>query len=235
MTGSGPKHSFGTSPQRVEIRAQYPDSSVDLIEGSLDTQATKFGHPKTFLFGTEARDCNKNAMILKHNPQANFGLISPGPVAYHPNFPATEKCPEAYTMSTKTPILGSQPQTPRNVGPGKYTMEGIKESTRKTVPSWGFGKSKRFPDTEQDKSILSVCPPLDALGKQVSSRAKSSPRYGFGTATRDKKAKTFLVQLPEDKGPAQAMGHMRMKHPELPLEKDLVKWNPSGICYQGMN
>ena len=28
-------------------------------------------------------------------------------------------------------------------------------------------------------------------------------RYGFGTATRDKKSKTFLVQLPEDRGPAQ--------------------------------
>merc|ERR1719281_1965013 len=157
-------------------------------------------------------------MFLKHNPQANFGLISPGPVAYHPNFPATEKCAEAYTMSSKTMILGSTPQTPRNVGPGKYTLDGVKESTRKQVPSWGFSKQKRFPDMEKDLSILSVCPPLNSLGKQVSSRTKSSPRYGFGTATRDKKAKTFLVQLPE-----------------LPLEKDLVKWNPSGICFQGMN
>jgi hypothetical protein len=237
-TGDGPKHSFGTSPQRVEIRAQYPDSSVDLIEGSVDSQKIKFDQSKRFLFGSESKDCNKNAVILKHHPQANLGMLSPGPLAYYPKKETVERKTEAYTISMKTPILGSQPQTPRNVGPGKYENVANAmdhDSTKKRFKGFMFGKQKRFPETESDKAVLHISPPLNSMGSQLSSRKATSPRYGFGSATRDAKAKTFLAQVPEDLGPASALGKVHMFHPILPVEKEVIKWTPRGIGYQGLN
>jgi hypothetical protein len=237
-TGEGPKPSFGTSPQRVEIRAQYPDSSVDLIEGSVDSQKIKFDLPKRFLFGSESKDCNKNAVILKHHPQANLGMLSPGPLAYYPKKETVEKKSESYTISMKTPILGSQPQTPRNVGPGKYENVATAmdhDSTKKRFKGFMFGKQRRFPEPEMDKAVLQVSPPLNSMGSQLSSRKATSPRYGFGTATREAKSKTFLAQVPEDLGPASALGKVHMFHPVLPVEKDVIKWTPRGIGNQGMN
>jgi len=237
-TGEGPKHSFGTSPQRVEIRAQYPDSSVDLIEGNVDSQKIKFDNPKKFLFGSESKDCNKNAVILKHHPQANLGMLSPGPLAYYPKKETVERKTEAYTISMKTPILGSQPQTPRNVGPGKYAalMAAMDyDSTKKRFKGFMFGKQKRFPEPETDRTTLEISPPLNSMGNQLNSRKSTSPRYGFGSATREAKAKTFLAQVPEDLGPASALGKVRMMHPILPVEKDVIKWTPRGVGVQGLN
>jgi hypothetical protein len=221
----------------VKVRAQYPDSSVDLIEGSVDSQKYKFPASKRFLFGSESKNCNKNAVVLKHHPQAMLGILSPGPQAYNPKKGVAEKSTECYTISEKTPILGSQPQTPRTVGPGKYTPEATIDfdSTRKRFAGFAFGRQRRFPEPEPDRTTLAISPRLTSMGEQLSSKKSTSPRYGFGSATREAKSKTFLAQVPEDKGPASAWGKMALAHPILPLEKEVIKWTPRGLGHQGMN
>merc|ERR1712159_680443 len=109
------------------------------------------------------------------------------------------------------------------------------DSTKKRFKGFMFGKQKRFPETETEKSVLQISPPLNSMGNQLNSRKATSPRYGFGSATRDAKAKTFLAQVPEDKGPASAWGKMALAHPVLPLEKEVIKWTPRGMGHQGMN
>merc|ERR1712139_501057 len=83
-----------------------------------------------------------------------------------PKKETVERKTEAYTISMKTPILGSQPQTPRNVGPGKY--ENVEkamdwDSTKKRFKGFMFGKQKRFPETETEKSVLQISPPLNSM------------------------------------------------------------------------
>merc|ERR1719456_1580407 len=237
--GNGLHYSFGSAPQRVYMKQKYPDSSVDLIMHEVDSQNAKYRSTGQVPFGTEPRDSIKNATILKNHPQAFFGMTGPGPAAYLPDASSTYEKGEEWHLGMKTKILGSTCQTPENVGPGKYPpAQSIGKqplSTRRTLSLYSFGKASRFGNSTPDLTILDPKPNLNSIGKQVKSRNMSAPSFGFGTSTRDHRSRTFFVQLPPDKGPAEKMSEPHMKHPSLPMEKTIVKWTPTNSSFQGLN
>lgn len=226
--GEGPSYGFGTASQREHGRARYPDTSVDLTGANVDSQKNKFQSTKGIVFGTEQKCEYKNSVVLRTHPAANYGLASPGPVAYTPaDKNVTRPTEPKYSLGEKTKIMATQAQTPRNVGPGSYppttSMGEQPTSARKSMPSWSFGNAKRMPPLRKSDAVLDPNPDLSAFGQQVLSGKKSSAYYGFGTATREHKAKTFLVQTGLDKGPRGQWEPPRQHHPKLAPEKEIIK------------
>lgn len=226
--GEGAAYGFGTAPQRQHGRAKYPDTSVDLTGAVVDSQNTKFHATKGVVFGTEQKGETSNSVVIRYHPQASFGKGSPGPTAYTPrDKDVTRPTEPRFSLGEKTKILATKTQTPRNVGPGSYppttSMGEQPNSNKKSMPSWSFGNSKRMPPLRKSDAVLDPNPDLSAFGAQVLSKKKSSAFYGFGTATRDHKAKTFLVQTPLDQGPRGAWGTPRLHHPKMATEKEIIK------------
>lgn len=224
----GPGFPFGTSEQRPHGRAQYPDTSVDLVGAIVDSQKNKFHATKNVHFGTEQKDNMKNSTVIKCHPGAVLGLQSPGPTAYDPKDKGvTQRTEPKFSLGEKTKILSTKSQTPRNVGPGSYpptaSMGEQASSSKRSQPSWSFGMAKRMPPLRKCDEVLDPNPELSAFGQQVVSGKKSSPHFGFGTATREHKAKTFLVQLGLDKGPSAHMPTPRQHHPKLATEKTIIR------------
>jgi len=237
--GKAVSFSFPKAPQHTKIKQKYPDSSIDLIETMVDSGYAKFKNTPGFYFGTEAKDCMKNAAITKNHQAASMGQIGPGPAGYLPDANSALENQPTYPFGVKTKILQQSSSTPLAVGPGKYKLVAAvgKQalSTRETLPIFSFGKSQRFPKPEPDMTILEPTPNRRAMGKQVLSRSHSAPIYGFGTANRDQRGKTGCYILPEDKGPANDMGESHYYHPKLQMHKTVVKFSPPGINYQGYN
>lgn len=226
--GEGSKYGFGTASQREHTRPKYPDTSVDLTGATVDSQKHKFHSTKGVVFGTEQKDEANNSVLLRTHPQANFGKGSPGPTAYTPRDKDVTRATEPrYSLGDKTKILAANAQTPRNVGPGSYppttSMGEQPTSARRSMPSWSFGNAKRMPPLKKSDAVLDPNPELSAFGQQVLSSKKSSAYYGFGTATRDHKSKTFLVQTGLDKGPRGQWPTPRQHHPKLAIEKEIIK------------
>jgi len=230
--GEGAKCGFGNAEQRVYGKPQYPDSSVDVTCAKVDSQPYKFPSTKGVAFGTELKDNMQNAVLIKVNPQSALSK-SPGPFAYDPkDRDVTKQRTPRYSLGPKTKILVSDPQTPRNVGPGSYPLNGSMSeqpsSQKRSNPSYSFGNDKRFPPFKKSDSVLDPHPEIGSLssfGQQVISSKKSCPTYGFGTATREHKDKTFLVQTALDKGPRHDWGPTPQKHPILQTEKQQIKYS----------
>jgi len=228
--GEGAKFGFGTAPQREHGRAKYPDTSVDLTGATVDSQKHKFHATIGTVFGTEQKSDNKNSIVLRVHPALNYGMASPGPTAYTPvDKDVTRPTEPKFSLGEKTKIMATQAQTPRNVGPGSYppgtSMGEQPTSARRSMPSWSFGNAKRMPPLRKSDAVLDPNPDLSAFGAQVLSGKKSSAYYGFGTATREHKAKTFLVQTGLDKGPRAVMPTPRQHHPKMAPEKEMIKYS----------
>ncbi|KAF4652584.1 hypothetical protein FOL47_011007, partial [Perkinsus chesapeaki] len=131
-------------------------------------------------------------------------------------------------------ILASECQTPPVVGPGTYPLPpsvGVQYlSQRRNLSTYSFSKARRVPERNQGSSPP---PPslkgdftsrsvASSIGPQYESRNTNAPTFGFGTATRDQKAKTFLVQTPGDTGPSGSWSKPRCHHPTLPRSKSIV-------------
>lgn len=234
--GEGPKFGFGSSEQRPYARPMYPDTSVDLTGAFPDSQQNKYHSTKGVHFGTDLKDNMKNALLVKVHPAANLGTLSPGPFAYDPKErDVTRPTEPRYSCAGKTKAgssLALKIATPRNVGPGSYPpTSGMGEqprSEKRSNPSYSFGNEKRMPALKKSDAVLDPHPDIGSLssfGRQVVSNQKSAPGYGFGTATRDHKEKTFLVQTSLDKGPKHVMGPTPQEHPRLSLEKTMIKYS----------
>merc|ERR1712166_1374064 len=122
---------------------KYPDTSVDLTSAVVDSQKNKYHTTKGVHFGTEQKDSMKNSVLLKAHPQANIGMQSPGPFAYDPkDKDVTRPTEPKFSLGSKTKILSTSVQTPRNVGPGSYppttAMGEQPSSSKKSQPSWSF-------------------------------------------------------------------------------------------------
>lgn len=238
--GQAQKFGFGTGPQRVyKNKPPYPDSSVDLIMHEVDSGYAKFKTPPAFYFGTEAKDCMKNAAITKGNTAVSS--CSPGPAAYIPGKNSGLEELPSYSFGVKTKIQELPSSTPLNVGPGKYKLQKAvgKQvlSTTQSLPMWGFQKGKRFPESKPDLTVLEPKPKNQSIGKQVLSRSRSAPSFGFGTASRDHRSKTGCFIVAEDKGPANDKGEMHLYHPKVQTHKMIVKYSRPGLPYsvQGYN
>merc|ERR1719456_18868 len=167
-------------------------------------------------------------MILKAHPQCNFGIFSPGPCAYMPmDTDVISKASPKISFGAKTKILSSETQTPRNVGPGSYppgeSLGRQPLSAKRSNAVWSFAQEKRMPPLKPSDTVVDPSPNLSSFGKQVISKMSSSPGYGFGTSTREHKAKTFLVQTKNDRGPISNWAKPSMPHPKLTIERELLK------------
>lgn len=238
--GDGPKFGFGTEEQRGTIKAPYPDSSVDLTCSTVDTQTVKFDSTKGVHFGTEQRMNTKNAEIIRTNPSAQFGMCSPGSFDYCPEDGLVVKAPAEYSFGPKngkindkqaTRMSAPQMSTPRHVGPGSHGqpsgMGSQPNSRKKSAPSWSFAGLRHSdltpPRPHKNMPLLDLSPELSSLGRQVVSSARSAPQCGFGSATRDQNAKTYLVVTEADRGAAAALPkprfHVEMPRPERRIAK----------------
>jgi len=225
---------FGADVKLKSTKAKYPDSSVDITCACPDNQVNKFHSPRGIHFGTESRNHSKNAITLRTHPQAALGSCSPG----HLDLPfevkdeiAAPSLPK-YSFGPKEVKLGgscnralsNSISTPRYTGPGSHKMPKALGSQplsgRRTAPGWSFPGEKREPrsGSRGPQAQLDHDPPKSAFGKQVHSRARSAPSCGFGTSTRDHQARTHLVQLAADRGPAACMPSPRFNHPRASVE-----------------
>lgn len=219
--GMNPRYCFGTEERR-SVKAKYPDSSVDLTGAVVDTQDIKFASTQGVLFGTEAR-MQATGEVVKNNPAIVLGMESPSAFEHSPeDTQVLKKAPE-YSFGPAGGVDGKKNVvppingigcTPRQVGPGSYSMPpGLcaqVHSIRSTAPSHGFGTSPRMRERRAQSQMLELSPELSSLGKQVVSKATSSPRCQFGKSTRDGAAKTTMCFTQIDRGPAGYMPKLRL-------------------------
>lgn len=140
-------YKFGTSPARVRLSDSpvYPPSFNDLNFKLLPPVETYKAHDGR----TKILRCDRYKMSNAPDcEQFPPGMHSPGPTQYTPVGFFREQRPPKYTMRPKTMLMTSSIQTPVNIGPGKYPVEGScgkqLQSLRKTLPSWSFSKIDRF-------------------------------------------------------------------------------------------
>mmetsp|Transcript_39295 Transcript_39295/g.69113 ORF Transcript_39295/g.69113 Transcript_39295/m.69113 type:complete len:329 (-) Transcript_39295:117-1103(-) len=250
--GDGPKFGFGTEEQRTHAKAPYPDSSVDLTCSTVDSQTVKFHSTKGVHFGTEQRMNSQNAEIIRTNPTGMLGMCSPssfdygmsplpkGSYDYGPKDELVNQAPPEFSfgpqngkINDKQAARMSAPQTctPRHVGPGSHGqpsgMGSQPNSRKKSAPSWSFGGHRHSdltpPRPHKNVPLLDLSPELSSLGRQVVSSARSAPQCGFGSATRDQSARTYLVVTEADRGAAAALPkprfHVEMPPPERRIPK----------------
>mmetsp|Transcript_35822 Transcript_35822/g.102949 ORF Transcript_35822/g.102949 Transcript_35822/m.102949 type:complete len:315 (+) Transcript_35822:67-1011(+) len=218
--GSGPKFGFGTDDQRKHPKAKYPESSVDLTGGVVDSQGVKFHNTKGVHFGTEGRLSHKNAEIIRVHPASALGAESPGALEYSPDEKKVASKPPEYSFGPNSPpqnptgkVVPRIPLpltgTPRTLGPGSHSQPsgmGLQpHSARSTAPSWGFGSASKSGPSPDPRQLLDTASDLSSLGRQVVSSARSAPQHGFGSATREHVSRGTLVQTLADKGPRANM------------------------------
>jgi hypothetical protein len=222
-TGQGPRHVFGTEERRTNPRVQYPDSSVDLMGATVDSQIVKFSTTTVVNFGTEARMNTKNGEVVRSNPAIMKGVESPAAFEHTPLDTHVAKRTPEYTFGPpggtdgkKVPPIRNMPAaTPRTLGPGSHRLPGglgaQTESSARSAPSWGFGTSSRLSARRDYPQLLDLSPDLSSIGRQVVSKAKTSPSAPFGKSTRDQSARVQQAFTHLDKGPAGDMPPVR--HP----------------------
>jgi len=228
------------------VRAEDGIDSNAELNILVDSQQFKYGRDSTMIIGTEPRGRLKDAELIKNHSAAFFGRESPGPAAigeaYGPNFlptkPKLAKGIIPFPGKPKGTKVNSQPD---NVGPGLYPRKDVSFgpqnlSHRRNQPVNAFGQAPKFGRTRNADSISLLDAAKSSLGKQVLSRSRSAPCFGFGTASRDHRSKTGCYILPEDKGPAKD-GHMHMYHPPIQQQKMIVKYSRPGMSFsvQGYN
>lgn len=206
--GAAPSFSFGTDEQRKHPSAKYPDSSVDLISATVDTQKVKFHSTPQVHMGSEDRSSLKNAEILRTNAELAMGMESPGALEYfpkeiHKNVPAysfasknaSERKPESRVQLLQT-------GTPRTLGPGSHkpatSMGKQPASPRPSAPAWTM--SGRSPRDSGPAELLAIEDKVfSSIGKQVLSTIRSPPGVGASTSTRDQSNRTALFVSDNDR------------------------------------
>ena len=219
-------YSFGMSSREKKNNNIF-DSSIDMTFAIPDNQKYKFKGCHGALFGMEQRETIKNAVILKDSPQVFFGRFSPGPVAYNANALVVQRREPSHFFGMKTKIL-SQSQTPSDVGPGIYPKPSAVgpqvESQKKGLPMISFAKAPRHPKImNRIQPITEVNIPA-SIGKQPSSLLKNAPCAVFGTAHRDKVAKTALCLTGKERG-NEPLAPLRINHPRLPIQQHVIKYS----------
>lgn len=216
--GLGVHCDFGTST-RPKTKAPYPDTSVDLLGATVDSQGFKFSKTQGVHFGTSARDSLANAEVIRTNPSLVLGRGVPGSGEYDARDDLSSAKSPRFTFGVKTSMGEKADQrTPRTVGPGAYpvpqAMGSQCTSDKASEPAFSFGGTRRKKDVSDEfTDLLHVNPKVSGLGKQYTSKKQSAPEHSFGTSTRSHAAKVTLLRTMEDKGPAAALPTPRFHIP----------------------
>lgn len=200
--GAAPSFGFGRDEQRKHPSAKYPDSSVDLIGATVDTQKVKFHSTPQVHMGSEDRSSLKNAEILRTNAELAMGMESPGALEYFPK--EVRRTLPAYSFARKpeSRVQLLQMSTPRKIGPGSHapatSMGHQPTSPRPNAPAWTMtGKSPR--DDGPPELLAIEDKVFSSIGKQVLSTIRSPPGIGVTKSTRDQSNRTALYVGEKDR------------------------------------
>jgi len=218
---STPTYRFGTAAKLAPTRDPYGECSLDVASANIDSQKLKYSTPSSAVFGYELRE-SKNAAVVQSNPQTYLGLNSPGPTAYLVKDAYVFRTPRgtSFANSCERKIVSARDKgTPSHVGPGTYPTP-----RPAATHSHSFGRALRPGQTDVNRDGIPVSNARSSMGRQLSSRKKTAGVCNFGSATREKADKTFLVQTSLDKGTQQAT-RCALHHPVLDPEPDRIKYS----------
>jgi len=228
---------IGTGPQIEYLKAYpYPDMGRedDPDQAHADAQDYKFPLSARPIFGYEERGEVKNCETLRHNPEMTFGRDGPGPVYDPDDRLSRPHSAPSFTMRQRTRPESARGRTPPEVSPSTYQPRGAEralgrqlDSRRKTARSSSFSRSDRFGVVKAAAGGVSEeCAPMrSSFGSQCNARARSAPRIGFGSSTRDSSARSLNSR--GTGAPAGRMGPPRLPHPALAPQKELVRFGSS--------
>lgn len=185
---SPPKFSIGkderAGPQQHYDFYDIPDSFTNPVKSKQYT-LREYGSTK---FGTSTRA-----------PQLNASF-SPGP-QYNPPHRQEQRNAPRFSLGARRVAPGSlsfglKTSTPALVGPGRYAPERAGYTSMHQSPrKWSVPKQER---RTVNTSSVSKHQTYDAssasCGPQYVSKRRTSPGYGFGTATRDHVKRTGMFQ-----------------------------------------
>jgi len=174
------KEAKGKSPQKYdyyEIR--------DTISNPVKSKQYTFKDPGSAKFGTSTR-----------NPPLDTSF-SPGP-QYHPPQRLDRAAAPRYSLGARRALpgtLGTKTCTPALVGPGRYAPErSTFNSVHQSPRTWSIPRQERktletYSPAKHQTYDLSV-----SCGPQQTSRRRTSPKYSFGSASRDQVKRTGMFQ-----------------------------------------
>lgn len=212
----GARWGFGTSGLLERPKLRYPEPVNDLLVRVADPVNIRFTRPKTTVFGTAERE------------DRNLLSCAPGPTKYTPRT-------QVSSLITQSPRFTMTPRRPSKhagagVGPGTYKLTPFTdrqhESKQKNQPKFTFSQSKRVRiQAEKEASVshnFSGSAVEMAFGKR-SMQLKNSPRFGFGSSTRDHAAKMNIVRTSHDRAPVGT--RVALPHPVLPPRAASIKYS----------
>lgn len=223
-----------TRPDILNTRPEDGLDSNNELACDVDAQGFKYPRDATILIGTEPRGRLKDAELIKNHAAAFFGRASPGPAAigdqYGPDFKPTK--PRTSPAGPFGAKLKQQwltvNDTPIEVGPGIYPRKDVSVgpqhlSQRRNQQVNEFTRAPKFAKVRNADIVSKYDAARSSLGKQTLGRNRSEPSMGFGTGTRDRRARTALCMTSADEGPKATMPKMVCSMPRLPKEPDIMK------------
>lgn len=233
-TTKATKFSTSDRPNILDIKEEDGLNSNDELGIHVDSQQFKYKRDATILIGTEPRGRLKDAELIKNHAAAFFGRSSPGPAAigdeYGPQWKST-KPREAFS-----PPFGQKLEAnwlinnynPAEVGPGIYPRKDKSIgpqylSQRRNQQCNEFTRAPKFAKVRNADIISKYDAARSCFGKQVLGRNRSEPSVGFGTGTRDRRARSALCMTSLDEGPKAVMPKMVCSMPRLPSETTIMR------------
>lgn len=230
--GKGERTDFTTISAGREDPEDLPTN--DALGITPDSQPFKYRRQPTIMVGTEPRGKLKDAFLIKNHASAFFGRQSPGPAAIGPEYgPTINPCRERmaparpFGVKYKTNWM-KYGDNPDQVGPGRHERKDVSIgpqhlSKRRNQSVHAIGKEQRFPKAKVANDQISQ---LDAatscFGKQALHKNTSEPSVGFGSGSRDNRARTKICITKLDEGPRANMTKFTTSMPSLPSEKMIM-------------
>lgn len=225
--------------ERPDILNTKPPDGLDSnaeLQIHVDSQQFKYPRDATMLIGTEPRGRLKDAELIKNHSAAFFGRASPGPAAIgdefgpqwkstKPRFAPAGPFGEKVKLKKDWTMINDSPE---EVGPGIYPRKDISIgqqhlSHRRNQPVNEFTKAPKFAKTRSADIVSKYDAARSCFGKQVLGKNRSEPSVGFGTGTRDRRARSALCMTNLDEGPKAVMPKLRCEMPKLPSEPVIMK------------
>jgi len=232
---------FGDRTDFTTITAGREDpedlSTNDALGVTPDAQPCKYRRDPKIIIGTEPRGRLKDAFLIKNHASAFFGRQSPGPAAIGPEYgptvnPCRERMAPARPFGVKYKDKASDwmrfGDNPEQVGPGRHERKDVAIgpqhlSKRRNQTVNAIGNEQRFPKAKVANDQISQ---LDAarscFGKQALHKNVSEPSVGFGSGSRDNRARTKICITKLDEGPRANMSKYTASMPSLPSEKTIM-------------
>lgn len=208
---------FGTSGLLDKPTQRYPEPVSDLMVNVIDSNVFRYPNVKSMVFGTAERDAQQNLSC------------APGPTKYSPR----AEINSTVKQSPRYSIQGRRTDKKKNeaVGPGAYKTtpftERQFESKAKNRPRYTFSQAKRseYSSSTTRNEGRQITEGAFQSGAKPSVIMKNSPRFSFGSATRDAVGKIGNIRTAADRGPMSNWQKPVFAHPVLPVRMDAIRYS----------